>query len=109
MKLHANAPLGPKGRGIMVHRVIEEQWSLAEAAAAVLIGDPQRRRCVRGGRQPVHQRREGEDDEEVGDGRRGREDGEVGAARRADRSHEPDAGGGRQAANGVAAHEDQPG
>ena len=34
MKLHANAPLGPKGRALLVGRVIEEEWSLAEAAAA---------------------------------------------------------------------------
>jgi transposase InsO family protein len=34
MKVHANAPLGPKGRLTMVGRVIEEGWSLAEAAEA---------------------------------------------------------------------------
>src|SRR5205809_952070 len=34
MKLHANAPLGPKGRALMVRRVIEEGWSLTEAAEA---------------------------------------------------------------------------
>ena len=28
MKLHANAPLGPKGRAIMVRRIVEEGWSL---------------------------------------------------------------------------------
>jgi hypothetical protein len=31
MKVHANAPLGPKGRLTMVSRVLEEQWSLAQA------------------------------------------------------------------------------
>ncbi len=34
MKLHGNAPLGPKGRAIMVKRVLEEGLTLAEAAAA---------------------------------------------------------------------------
>jgi transposase len=32
MKLHAKAPLGPKGRALMVRRVIDEGWSLTEAA-----------------------------------------------------------------------------
>jgi transposase InsO family protein len=34
MKLHANAPLGPKGRATMVRRVLEEGIALAEAAEA---------------------------------------------------------------------------
>jgi len=34
MKLHANAPLGPKGRAIMVKRVVEDGRTLAEAAEA---------------------------------------------------------------------------
>jgi transposase InsO family protein len=34
MKLHANAPLGPKGRERMVLRVLEQGWSITEAAAA---------------------------------------------------------------------------
>lgn len=34
MKLHANAPLGPKGRVIMVRRVLEEGIALTEAAEA---------------------------------------------------------------------------
>jgi transposase InsO family protein len=34
MKVHANAPFGPKGRLTMVRRVVDEQWSMAEAAAA---------------------------------------------------------------------------
>src|SRR6478672_1740473 len=34
MKLHANAPLGPKGRTIMVRRVLEEGITLMEAAEA---------------------------------------------------------------------------
>jgi transposase InsO family protein len=39
MKLHANAPFGPKGRRIMVLRVIEQGWSLAEAAEAAGVSD----------------------------------------------------------------------
>ncbi len=31
MKVH-DAPLGPKGRATMVLRVVEQEWSLAEAA-----------------------------------------------------------------------------
>jgi transposase InsO family protein len=34
MKLHANAPLGPKGRATMVNRVLEEGIALTEAAEA---------------------------------------------------------------------------
>ncbi len=34
MEVHANAPLGPKGRGIMVRRVVDQGWSLNTAAAA---------------------------------------------------------------------------
>ena len=34
MKLHANAPLGPKGRAVMARRVIEEGLTLTEAAEA---------------------------------------------------------------------------
>ncbi len=34
MKLHANAPFGPKGRLTMVTRVIDEAWSVADAAEA---------------------------------------------------------------------------
>jgi hypothetical protein len=30
MKVHANAPLGPKGRATMVVRVLEQGWSRAE-------------------------------------------------------------------------------
>jgi transposase InsO family protein len=39
MKVHANAPLGPKGRLTMVLRVVEQGWSLAEAAAAAGVSD----------------------------------------------------------------------
>jgi transposase InsO family protein len=39
MKVHANAPLGPKGRATMVLRVVEQEWSLAEAAEAAGVSD----------------------------------------------------------------------
>jgi len=39
MKLHANAPLGPKGRAIMVTRVLEEGLSLAQAAEAAGVSE----------------------------------------------------------------------
>ena len=34
MKLHANAPLGPKGRAVMVRRILDEGIALTEAAEA---------------------------------------------------------------------------
>ena len=39
MKVHANAPLGPKGRGFMVRRVIEQGWSLTAAAEAAGVSE----------------------------------------------------------------------
>src|SRR4051794_29353025 len=39
MKVHANAPLGPKGRATMVMRVLEQGWSLAAAAAAAGVSE----------------------------------------------------------------------
>lgn len=39
MKLHANAPFGPKGRRTMVRRVAEQRWSLAEAAEAAGVSE----------------------------------------------------------------------
>jgi transposase-like protein len=39
MKVHANALLGPKGRLVMVSRVIEQGWSIAAAAAAAGVSD----------------------------------------------------------------------
>jgi len=39
MKLHANAPLGPKGRAIMVKRVAEEGLSLTQAAEAAGVSE----------------------------------------------------------------------
>jgi transposase InsO family protein len=44
MKVHANAPLGPKGRETMVRRVVDGGWSVAEAAAAAGVSD---RTCVK--------------------------------------------------------------
>jgi transposase InsO family protein len=39
MKIHANAPLGPKGRERMVLRVLEQGWSLAAAAEAAGVSE----------------------------------------------------------------------
>jgi transposase InsO family protein len=39
MKLHANAPLGPKGRALMVRRVVDKGWSLTEAAEAAGVSE----------------------------------------------------------------------
>jgi transposase len=39
MKVHANAPLGPKGRLTMACRVVEDGWSLARAAAAAGVSE----------------------------------------------------------------------
>ncbi len=39
MKVHANAPLGPKGRELMVRRVIEQRWSLTAAAEAAGVSE----------------------------------------------------------------------
>lgn len=39
MKLHANAPFGPKGRATMARRVVEQGWSLAEAAEAAGVSE----------------------------------------------------------------------
>src|SRR5579862_519981 len=39
MKVHANAPLGPKGRETMVVRVLEQGWSRATAAAAAGVSE----------------------------------------------------------------------
>jgi transposase InsO family protein len=39
MKVHANAPLGPKGRETMVLRVLEQGWSLAAAAEAAGVSE----------------------------------------------------------------------
>jgi transposase len=46
MKVHANAPLGPKGRLTMVRRVVDERWSLTEAAAAAGVSDRTCRKWV---------------------------------------------------------------
>jgi transposase InsO family protein len=39
MKVHANAPLGPKGRLTMVQRVLAQGWSVTEAAEAAGVSD----------------------------------------------------------------------
>ena len=39
MKLHANARLSPKGRLVMCRRVVEEEWSLGEAAEAAGVSE----------------------------------------------------------------------
>ena len=39
MKVHANAPLGPKGRLTMVVRVVEQGWSVTEAAEAAGVSE----------------------------------------------------------------------
>ncbi len=39
MKLHGNAPFGPKGRAIMVKRVVDLDWSLTEAAEAAGVSE----------------------------------------------------------------------
>jgi transposase InsO family protein len=39
MDLHANAKLGPKGRLVICQRVIEQKWSLAEAAEAAGVSE----------------------------------------------------------------------
>jgi transposase InsO family protein len=39
MKLHANAPFGPKGRLTMVMRVIDQGWSVSEAAEAAGVSE----------------------------------------------------------------------
>ena len=46
MKLHANAALGPKGREVMVLRVVEQDWSIAEAALAAGVSDQSCRKWV---------------------------------------------------------------
>src|SRR5215213_10087353 len=46
MKVHANAPFGPKGRLTMVRRIVEETWSLSEAAAAFGISEKTCRKWV---------------------------------------------------------------
>ncbi len=46
MKVHANAPLGPKGRRTMVLRVVEQGWSVSEAAAAAGVSERTCRKWV---------------------------------------------------------------
>jgi transposase InsO family protein len=46
MKLHGNAPFGPKGRATMVRRVTDQEWSLTEAAEAAGVSERTCRRWV---------------------------------------------------------------
>jgi len=46
MKIHANAPFGPKGRLTMVRRVTEQGWSLTEAAEAAGVSERTTRKWV---------------------------------------------------------------
>jgi transposase InsO family protein len=46
MKVHANAPLGPKGRLTMVLRVVEQGWSLTQAASAAGVSERTCRKWV---------------------------------------------------------------
>jgi transposase InsO family protein len=46
MEVHANAKLGPKGRLVMVDRVVGQGWSLAQAAAAAGVSDRTCRKWV---------------------------------------------------------------
>jgi transposase InsO family protein len=46
MKLHGNAPFGPKGRATMVRRVTEKHWSLTEAAEAAGVSERTCRKWV---------------------------------------------------------------
>src|SRR5919199_5445833 len=46
MKVHVNAPLGPKGRETMVRRVVDEGWSVTEAAAAAGVSERTCRKWV---------------------------------------------------------------
>ena len=56
MKVHANAPLGPKGREIMVLRVVEQGWSRAEAAEAAGVSE---RTCSKWVKRYLHEREAG--------------------------------------------------
>jgi hypothetical protein len=40
MKLHGNAALSLKQRQLLVSRVIDDNWSLAKAAAAAEVSEP---------------------------------------------------------------------
>lgn len=39
MKLHANARLSVKGRGLLIDRIVSQGWSLAQAAEAAGVSD----------------------------------------------------------------------
>ena len=46
MKVHANAPLGPKGRQTMVWRVVDDGWSHAGAGGAAGVSEKTCRKWV---------------------------------------------------------------
>ena len=46
MKLHANAALSLNKRRVLVHRVVEERWSLTKAAEAAEVSEPTARKWV---------------------------------------------------------------
>ena len=46
MKVHANAPLGPKGRQTLVGRVVDDGWSPARAAEAAGVSEKTCRKWV---------------------------------------------------------------
>ena len=46
MKVHANAPLGPKGRETMVRRVVDDGWSHPDAAHAAGVSEKTCRKWV---------------------------------------------------------------
>jgi transposase InsO family protein/transposase len=46
MKLHANAALSLNKRRLLVHRVVEEDWSLTKAAEAAEVSEPTARKWV---------------------------------------------------------------
>ena len=47
MKLHGNARTCPKSRALIARRVLEEDWSLAAAAAAAGVSEPTARKWVK--------------------------------------------------------------
>jgi transposase InsO family protein len=46
MRLHANAALSLNKRRVLVHRVVEEEWSLTKAALAAEVSEPTARKWV---------------------------------------------------------------
>jgi transposase len=46
MKLHGNAALSLNKRRLLVHRVVDEEWSLTKAAKAAEVSEPTARKWV---------------------------------------------------------------